>query len=191
MEGGPVSDATPVSIEAIRRSLESGLDALYRFILVRVWRDADTASELLQQTATVALRERRRPASDEEIEPWLRGIARNLIRRHCRDLKRSAPETRERIAVSRRVLVTLESEDPGRLLDDEEGLGALLGALAELSAPDQWLVYAFYRHARSAADIASELGVTVKSVESRLYRTRARLRDALDQGSDLAGGHAP
>ena len=66
------------------------------------------------------------------------------------------------------------------------GLGQYFGrALARggerLGRADQDLFYAFYRSGRSHACIATELGTTTKSVESRLYRLRTRLRAALER----------
>ena len=55
----------------------------------------------------------------------------------------------------------------------------LLLAVTALPASEQQLVFAFYFEGRSQAEIASDLGVTVKSIETRLYRTRQRLRTIL------------
>jgi RNA polymerase sigma-70 factor (ECF subfamily) len=57
----------------------------------------------------------------------------------------------------------------------------LLSAMAELPQDDQWLLYLFYRHSRTRGEIAAELGVTEKSVETRLYRARGRLRELLSE----------
>jgi RNA polymerase sigma-70 factor (ECF subfamily) len=60
-----------------------------------------------------------------------------------------------------------------------ETVRLLMLAITELPAADQDLVFAYYFHARPQAAIARDRGVTEKSIESRLYRIRVRLRAAL------------
>jgi RNA polymerase sigma-70 factor (ECF subfamily) len=156
-------------------------DALYRFILVRVHGQRDVADELLQQTCHEAARSWRMPRSDTECEAWLRGIARNLIRRHWRRVKkRRSHLSLTDPALSRQLVEDMESRPlPEDAMIKEESGRELLLAVTSLPASDQRFVFAFYFEGRSQADIAEELGVSVKSVETRLYRVRDRLRAAL------------
>jgi RNA polymerase sigma-70 factor (ECF subfamily) len=68
---------------------------------------------------------------------------------------------------------------PEESLARDESVQQLLLAVTSLPADQQRLVFAFYFEERSYAAIADELGVTVKGVETRLYRARARLREVL------------
>ncbi|MGD2111484.1 MAG: sigma factor, partial [Phycisphaerae bacterium] len=70
--------------ERLRRVFRACGDGLYRFVLVRVGGDRHAADDLLQQTCHEAARHKRMPTDDTECEPWLYGIARNLVRKHWR-----------------------------------------------------------------------------------------------------------
>lgn len=164
----------------VRDALLSQLDALYRFILVRVGCDEAAAEDLLQQTAETALRaDEGTLGAVESPEGWLRGVARNLVRRHWRDAAQRNGHARPAPDAGRRALAALESGCPADALALAELRVALLWAVASLPAADQWLLYAVYRHGRPHDDIAGELGCSPKAVEMRLYRTRSRLREAL------------
>jgi RNA polymerase sigma-70 factor (ECF subfamily) len=156
-------------------------DCLYRYIYFRVGANRDAAEDLLQQTCCEAARHRRPPADQDECEAWLRGIARNLVRRHWRRVRRHD----ERVGV-------VDAAEAGRLADDlesrplpvdalirEEAVAQLMLAVTSLSASDQGLVFAYYFEGQPQAAIARDLGVTEKSIESRLFRVRGRLRAAL------------
>ena len=73
----------------LRLSFEACCGGLYRFILVRVGGERHAADELLQQVCCVAIDHRRPPNDPAACEPWFRGIAVNLIRKHWRIVKRS------------------------------------------------------------------------------------------------------
>lgn len=166
---------------ALRQAFNRGGDALYRFILVRVGNDRHVADDLLQQTCCEAARHRRPPTDPEALEAWLRGVARNLVRRHWRNVRREAGRVPlEDAALARRLVDDLESHPlPPAKLIREESIRQLLLAVTSLSAADQGLIFEHYFDGRSQAAIARGLGVTEKSVESRLYRVRGRLRAAL------------
>ena len=167
--------------ERLLRVFHRGSDALYRFILVRVYGDRDAADELLQQTCHEAARSRKMPDDDTECEAWLRGIARNLIRRHWRRTKKQRRNLRlEDAELSRQLVEDMEARPlPPDLLVREESARQLLRALTTLPAADQQLLLAFYFDGRSQANIAQESSVSAKSVEMRLYRARTRLREQL------------
>ncbi len=172
--------------DTLRRILSEGVDALYRFILVRVGSDRSVAEDILQQTAFTALAHARSPEDEPDQEAWLRGIARNQIKRHWRMTRRNAEPTNGNGKIARELLATIDrrtphgGEAPEHALYTKEMTDRLFGAVASLSREDQWLLYAYYRHDRSQSDIARELCTTSKSVESRLYRVRSRLRRMLE-----------
>ena len=144
--------------------------------------DRAAADDLLQQTCYVAVRRPRHiPPDDGVCEAWLRGIARNLIRQHWRRSKRRRGQVRlEDAQVSRQLAEDMESRPlPDESLIKAESIQQLLLAVTSLPADVQQLVFAFYFEGRSYAGIAEELGMTAKSVETRLYRARGRLRAIL------------
>lgn len=167
----------------LRRVFEASCDGLYRYILVRVGGNRHDADDLLQQTCCIAVGHRGVPADDGECEAWLRGVAKNLIRKHWREAKRSG-----------RQIPLEDAELAGRLAEDmgsrplppdqlakKESVAQLLLATTSLAAADQELIFAFYFDGRSQAEIAEASGATVKSIEAKLYRARHRLRSKLER----------
>ena len=169
--------------ETLRKVFDECGDALYRFIQVRVQGSRDTADDLLQQTCYEAARHRRPPVDPGECEAWLRGIARNLIRRHWRRAKRQAGLVPlEDPAVAGQLADDLESRPlPDDALIKDESVAQLLLAVTSLPAADQSLIAAYYFEGRSQAEIARTVELTEKSIETRLYRVRGRLRAALQK----------
>lgn len=158
-------------------------DGLYRYVLFRVGGDRHAADDLLQQVCCLAAGHHRVPEQPEACEAWLRGIARNLIRKHWRDRARgngaSGPPNGR---AGRRLLEEMEAGPlPEEVLAREETVRQLLWAVTALSAPDQRLIFAFYFEGRSQADIARDDGATVKGIENRLHRARNRLRAILQE----------
>lgn len=186
-----MSAATPVSVEAGRHpqrsnELEAGFDrcgrSLYRYFAVRTGGDAHSADDLMQQLwLKAATSETSVPAA--EIEPWLRGIARNLIRTHWR---KSATRP-ERLPVAnpklaRELADRLTSESiPPAVAERREVRDQLLLAITQLRAAEQELVIEHYFHGRSQAELAATLGIGERAVEGRLYRARQSLRSVLHQ----------
>lgn len=141
----------------------------------------------MQQTVTVALGHTGLPNTREQQEGWLRGVAKNLIRRHWRVLKREPMMESDAIAGVGSSLVSATSDDlrPESVAIKRESIDQLMLAVSDLAADDQWLLYEFYRHGRTRSQIAQSLGATEKSVQSRLYRLRIRLREKLDAPEGL------
>lgn len=80
---------------------------------------------------------------------------------------------------------TLPEDAPSPEASPEEALiqaersAALHDALGRLSPGDQALFYRKYYYLQSTAQIASELGMTARAVEGRLYRLKKQLRRML------------
>lgn len=174
-------DETNEPHNRLRRIFLKGGDALYRYILVRVGGDSHLADDLLQQTCHEAARGRRLPDDDNECEAWLRGIARNLLRRHWRQRKRTQGQVPlENAVLAGQLVADMESHPlPADGMIRDEAAGQLMLAVTSLPAEEQRLIFAFYFEGRSQADIAQETAQSAKSVETRLYRVRHRLRAIL------------
>ncbi len=168
--------------DALRDLLATGCDALYRYIFYGIGSDRSAAEEVLQQTVEVALSHAGLPNTKSEQEGWLRGVAKNLIRRHWRVSKRDAitqTSTTDGNGSALRSAVS-DEQRPESAAIKKESIDQLMLAVSDLTMDDQWLLYEFYRHGRTRSQIAQSLGVTEKSVQSRLYRLRLRLREKLD-----------
>ncbi len=163
------------------RVFEACSDGLYRFILFRVRGDKHSAEDLLQQTCTAAAGNGRSPTDDGECEAWLRGIARNLVRLHWRHRGRNNGRIPiEDAELSRQLAEDMDARPlPPDVLAKREMVDQLMLAVTSLPAVDQQLIFSFYFEGRPQTDIAQELGATVKSIETKLYRARNRLREVL------------
>jgi RNA polymerase sigma-70 factor (ECF subfamily) len=166
--------------DRLRRVFDRAADGLFRFILVRVGGDRTAAEELLAESCCVAARSASLPEEDEACEAWWFGVARNLIRAHWRCAKRRPSHVSIESLAGRELVEAMEREalPVDRLMRDET-VACLLSAITALPSGDQRIVLAHYFEERSQADIAADLDVTVKSVETRLYRIRGRLRAIL------------
>ena len=65
------------------------------------------------------------------------------------------------------------------MLADRERADQLLLAITSLNAADQALIFSFYFDGQSSVELAEASGVSLKSIESKLYRVRHRLRARL------------
>lgn len=104
---------------------------------------------------------------------WLTAITRNTARNYQRSAQhrpgtQSIPEGTPAPDVS-----------PEEAILQAERSAALHDALARLGQNDRALFYRKYYYLQSTAQIASELGMTVRAVEGRLYRLKKQLRRML------------
>ena len=176
VECSPLRDSDDVRL---RRAFDRCGDDLYRFIVLRVSGDRHAADDLLQQTCYEAARHRRMPGGEDAAQAWLFGIAKNLIRRHFRRLRR---EARFRVQVAAPSADSTSSEVNGNELDaagQSDIAPHLLKAIAALSEADQQLILGSYFESRSHEELASAIGISVRAIEGRLYRARNALRAAL------------
>ena len=73
---------------------------------------------------------------------------------------------------------------PPEWLAQKEVRDQLLLAITELMAPEQNVIYRFYFAGESYKELAEASGISVRSVEGRLYRARAELRRKLAHLAD-------
>lgn len=153
---------------------------LYRYVLVRVGGDSHLADDLMQQLWCQACLHGGRIPPDE-IEFWLRAVARNLILTHWRKQGRRPKHTslpdEDAADLSRRIV---REPLPAELLARREVREQLLRAITALPADDQELVIEHYFLGASHAELAARLGASVRAIEGRLYRARQALRGKLE-----------
>lgn len=181
-QGVAIDAATRSDPRAMERAFDRCSAALYRYVAVRVG-DPHLADDLMQQLWI----QTRRGAGGvplDQLEYWLRAVARNLIRSHWRQQHRRPPH----IPVHDRRLSAALGERlateaiPAAELEREEIRHELLLAITELSTDDQELIEGFYFRGCSQAEMAERFGVSERAIEGRLYRARQALRERLSQG---------
>lgn len=170
------------SRSTLRRTFQRVADALHRFIYIRVGGDSALAEDILQEVCCAAAESKTIPPDEDERGRWLFGIGRNLIRGHLRRLKRRGIHLPfDDANVSRRLADDMGSRPlPEEVLADRQRIDQLLLAITSLDAADQALIFSFYFDGQSSVELAEASGVSLKSIESKLYRVRHRLRARLD-----------
>jgi RNA polymerase sigma factor (sigma-70 family) len=171
--------------ESIRLSLRDGesflpvferhYDAVRAYLQRRAGREM--GEELAAQTFEVAFTHRGSfdPAWPD-AEPWLFGIATNLLRHHQRSEWRRM-KAFGRIAPERATGFDVEIED--RLTAREAGR-SLIRALRSLDEGQREVLLLYALADLSYEEIAQTLGISPGTVRSRLHRARQRIRDHQD-----------
>jgi RNA polymerase sigma-70 factor (ECF subfamily) len=149
---------------AWRTLYDESFAALSAYVLWRCGGLRDRADEVTQETWLTAVRRLRAfDPSAGSFLAWLRGIAANVLRNHCRrDKRRMQP---------------LESE-PLAEAETSEQAERVAEALAALPPHYEAVLRMKYLEGRSVADIAAERGESPKAVESLLTRAREAFRQA-------------
>ena len=148
-------------------------DAVWSYCYRRVHRDdvADAVAEVF----LVAWRRIDQAPSDAEALLWLYGVARNVVRNLTRSTQR-----RQRLGIRIGSLRQPEVPTPElqvvRRAEDRE----LLAAVARLKPLEQELLRLRTWEELSLAEIGAVVGLSSRSVESRLARIRKRLAVMLD-----------
>lgn len=186
-----MASSLPVVLEPaghIQTDLEAVFDrcsrSLYRYFIVRTGEDSHLADDLMQQLWLQAtMHERKHPSRipATDMEYWLRGIAKNLIRAHWRTHSQrpdTIPITDPALAaeLSDRLI---SEELPVEVLERKEVRDQLLLALTTLSHDEQELIIGYYFRDESHSDLSRMLGISTRAVEGRLYRARQSIRAAL------------
>ena len=154
-------------------------DALYRdtsvallAFLVRRCRIPDDAADCLAETYLVAWNKRAKRPADDQLRPWLFGIARNVsLRGHQHD---------GRLAVASAALANELSVAAAAHHDAGDSTRAVLReALNQLSCTDQEIIEMISLDGLKPAEVAKILGLSANVVRVRAHRARARVRAEL------------
>ena len=142
---------------------------LFGLLLVLTWGREDVARDLQQVVMIKVARKFRVFGSDGELWAWLSQVARNAFRDHAR-----AQTRRLKTAVTHESTASTEtnahSEPLFEWLDE---------ALEKLDADERLLIEAFYFQHQKQSQIADANCQTLKAVESKLARVRAKLRASI------------
>jgi RNA polymerase sigma-70 factor, ECF subfamily len=201
-----MGDSSPMSIEfgdreLVRRMLagdEGAFDEfftrhfprLFRFAQTRV-ANADLAEEVAQATMTTACRKLHTWRGEAALFTWLATICRREIAHAMRRSGADAATVREDEPEIRAHLETLAADfdsTPDRSLEIAE-----TGRLVQLTLdylPGRYgdVLEWKYLHGWSVAEIASQLAITEKAVESLLTRARAAFREAFTREPGFSKG---
>lgn len=105
---------------------------------------------------------------------WLRGVAKNQFRNWSRSRRRRTARLNDLSTTS---LEQLPAVDATASAEDE--VEALRDAIGRLPASQRQVVFMHYLEETSVREIATLLGVSLKTIEGRLYQARLNLRRQL------------
>ena len=148
--------------------------ASYRRLVIQLFAlcgDMADAEDAVQEAFVIAIRRRRRFSHADNPEAWVRTVAVNCLRsgwRHASVVRKYQPRI------------------PGPQSAVEVGPEhvAIVTALAQVDRDQREVVVLHYLADLGVAEVATELGIPVGTVKSRLSRARARLADLLDERED-------
>jgi RNA polymerase sigma-70 factor (ECF subfamily) len=178
-----VSGSAISPLPALTKGLARGDDAawekfhqeygreIFRQLVALARGDYDLANEALQQTYLRIARHARACDSAPTFAGWLRVVARTAIS-DCRRRRRTCWQLLQRYR-EEMPACSVTSEEEEKLQD------ALEKALGALDADDRALLEAKYYAELHVREIAHNLSLSTKAVESRLTRARATLRKQL------------
>jgi RNA polymerase sigma-70 factor (ECF subfamily) len=152
-------------------------------LLGRILQNSADADDLAQEAFVKVWQNRMRFDATAEFRPWVFAIAVNLARNRLRWWRR-------------RPLVLLNDWDEagadpgdgsGTALEKRERAAAVREAVGGLPLDQREALVLFSYEGLSHAEIAAAVGGTPKSVEAKLYRARAALKDSLRKWSRDSG----
>lgn len=172
-------------IQFIRNRDEKGMEELLRhygplmrYVIAPILQNPEDREECLSDAAMRVWN------GIEQFDPdrgkwnaWLTAIARNTALNRAR---KNAGETAQEIP----------PETPAQEISPEESVlkkersMALVRALLQLSSNEKTLFYRKYYYMQSTEQIASEMGLSLRAVEGKLYRIKKKLRKMLGGEAD-------
>jgi RNA polymerase sigma-70 factor, ECF subfamily len=164
--------------EQLSHLLESLRPDLLRFAF---WlaRDRAVAEDIVQETMLRAWRARNALRDSTSLRPWLLTIVRRENAR-LHERKQLPTVDIDEVVASQDVALALSDTDP-EIADLRR---AMLGLPDEYREPLVLQVLGGF----STGEIASELGLTVPAVLTRLFRARNKLREMYGLGTEASGG---
>jgi RNA polymerase sigma-70 factor (ECF subfamily) len=176
--------------ELVRQALDGRTDA--RDQLVQRWaarvlafchtqvRARQTAEDLAQEALLRAFRALGTLADPEKFGPWLRGIARRV----CLDWHKSKSARLVTFGSLggeedlNEMLIATDS-GPEQILDCREQRARLLAAVEELPDECREVVMLYYYQDVTYKDLAEQLGASTATINARLTKARALLRERM------------
>jgi RNA polymerase sigma-70 factor (ECF subfamily) len=168
---------------AVQMMADALLEPLYRFCLYRVGRNRHLCEEVVQDTLVRTLRDLEHydpPRANNNIFPWVTGLARNEIHRVL-NRERAAISLEAVWAKMDRELLTLyarlDSEPfADEVLQREETRELVNATMSQLPPHYREALEAKYVTGKSVRDLATLWRTTEKAVESQLTRARKAFR---------------
>ena len=165
---------------AYRELTERHCEAVYRLVRSAMG-DADEALDVTQETLIAAFGALDRYDAERPFRAWIARIALNKARDWGR---KRAVRRLFNLGMPDHATQTVPDEALGsdRTAEDRQALARVSAAIAELPARLKESLLLRTIEGMSQAETARTLGVSEKTVETRLYRARQKLTDMLREG---------
>jgi RNA polymerase sigma-70 factor (ECF subfamily) len=147
-------------------------DEVYRFIQYLLPRHAD-ADDVYQQTCLVLWQKRGQFDPDREFLPWARGVARNEIRRFCRQ------HAHERVTLSDAIMDKLAATSEAQHRDAARVRRALARCLQKLREANREILARCYSGIESIKEVAESLNIAPAALYMKLHRQRRLLGECI------------
>ncbi len=167
-----MSDGSLLDPEQFKEFYDRALPVVYGYFFRRLGGSADLAADLTQETFVSAVRSLRRGAEVDSPLPWVVSIARRLLVDHIRS-KSSIVSTAG---------INRPAPDHGATSSAEP---RLLAALDSVAADHRLVLILRYVDDLTVADVAKEIGRSVRATESMLARARSALTIAYQKADDV------
>jgi RNA polymerase sigma-70 factor (ECF subfamily) len=168
---------------AVRQLATAALQPLYGFCLYRVGRNQHLCEEVVQETMLKAIRDLKnyQPArAQDNIFPWLTGLARNEIQRILGREKHAASLQSLWLKMDQELLAIYARLESEPLADDvlrrEETRELVNATMSQLAPQYREALEAKYVDGKSVRDLASAWQLSEKAMESQLTRARKAFR---------------
>lgn len=159
----------------IERAVTTHAPALLAYFARRVTPAHDAADLLSETLLVVWKRVAALPSNDDEIRPWMFGVARNILMHHQRS-------TIRRQAVADRLRSQLSATTTSGFVDSSE-FDDLHEALRALDQTDRDIIGLVHWDGLSLVEVGRVLRMKDATVRGRYHRARMRLRDELSTGT--------
>ena len=138
----------------------------------KVVRDGSLADDILAQTYTVAWQKSAAFKGNGRITTWLIGIARNIMFREFRKVKKYVPFEEEYSAAETQSQFKVEVESTN---------AALKAALQTLKVNHREILELVFYQEFSYAEVAELIGIPVNTVKTRVFHAKQALKDVLEK----------
>ena len=153
---------------------------LMRYVIAPILQNAEDREECLSDAAMRVWEKIHYFDPDRgSWNAWLTAITRNTAVNRAR--KKAKSDTTQEIPPE----TPSQDISPEDSLLKKEQIGELNRALNLLSAKELTLFYRKYYYMQSTEQIASEMGLTVRGVEGKLYRIKKKLRKMMGGAADV------
>ena len=139
--------------------------------------ERDLSEDLAQDTLLLALKNRDSYDESKSLKTWLFSIAANLLKSHYR---KNSPLSIEGLEDLGYVLVD-QAPSPEDCVVAREQYDQLCEAMEQLSDEDR-LVLMCIAYDVPRREVARQLGVSVRAVDTRIWRAKKCLKDLLEGG---------